>query len=184
MHTDPESRSAVEARFADVFAHMDFIVSYVRRRGAHDPDGIAAEAMAIAWRRLADVPTDDPRPWLIVTARNLLRAERRSEPVAGRQPLEGIDLEAPAEALLSPELDLDPELARALRALAETDREALLLIAWDDLTPALAAASLGISATAFRVRLHRARRRLGDRLTTQSAVGPVATHQANWRPTA
>ena len=30
--------------------------------------------MAIAWRRLADVPGDDPRPWLIATARNLLLA--------------------------------------------------------------------------------------------------------------
>ena len=98
--------------------------------------------MAIAWRRLADVPTADARPWLIVTTRNLLLAERRSEPETGRQPLGEIDLEAPAEQLPS-ELDLDPDLARGLRVLAEKDREALLLIAWDDLTPALAAASLG-----------------------------------------
>src|ERR1700727_493377 len=131
-------RNAVEGRFAEVFAHLTFISTYARRRGARDPDGIAAEAMAIAWRRLADVPTDDPRPWLIVTARNLLLAERRSEPKTGRQPLGDIDLEAPDEQLPS-ELDLDPDLARGLRGLAEQDREALLLVAWDDLTPALAA---------------------------------------------
>jgi RNA polymerase sigma-70 factor, ECF subfamily len=174
-------RNAVEARFAGIFAHLDFISAYARRRGARDPEGIAAEAMAIAWRRLADVPTADARPWLIVTARNLLLAERRSEP-AGRQPLDDIDLEAPAEQLPS-ELDLDPGLARGLRVLSEKDREALLLIAWDDLTPALAAASLGISRTAFRVRLHRARRRLGDLLTEQAAVNPVSAHQPNWRQT-
>jgi RNA polymerase sigma-70 factor, ECF subfamily len=175
-------RNAVEARFAEVFTHLAFISSYARRRGARDPDGIAAEAMAIAWRRLADVPSADARPWLIVTARNLLLAERRREPQTGRQPLGDLDVEAPADQLPS-EWDLDPELAQALRALPEKDREALLLIAWDDLTPALAAASLGISPAAFRVRLYRARRRLSDLLTTQASVSPVSAPQPNWRQT-
>jgi hypothetical protein len=35
-------RNAVEARFAEIFAHLDFISTYARRRGARDPDGIAA----------------------------------------------------------------------------------------------------------------------------------------------
>ncbi len=175
-------RSAGEARFAEIFAHLGFISAYARRRGARDPDSIAAEAMAIAWRRLADVPTDDARPWLIVTARNLLLAERRREPEAGRRALGDVDLEAPVEPAPS-ELDLEPGLARALRVLSETDREALLLIAWDDLTPALAAASLGISQTAFRVRLHRARRRLGGLLADQAPVHPVSARQPNWRQT-
>jgi RNA polymerase sigma-70 factor, ECF subfamily len=175
-------RNAVEARFAGIFAHLDFISAYARRRGARDPDGIAAEAMAIAWRRLADVPTADARPWLIVTARNLLLAERRGEPETVRKPLGDIDLEAPPESLPSG-LDLDPDLARGLRVLPERDREALLLIAWDDLTPALAAASLGISPTAFRVRLHRARRKLSDLLIEQASVKTVSAHQPNWRQT-
>jgi RNA polymerase sigma-70 factor (ECF subfamily) len=173
-------RDAVEARFAEVFAHLGFISAYARRRGARDAEGIAAEAMAIAWRRLADVPVADARPWLIVTTRNLLLAERRSEPKAGRQPLGDIDIAAPADELPF-DLDLDPGLARGLRALPDRDREALLLVAWDDLTPALAAASLGISATAFRVRLHRARRRLRDVLIRQPSVMPVAARQPDWR---
>ena len=175
-------RRGVEARFAEVFAHLDFITAYAHRRGARDPDGIAAEAMAIAWRRLADVPAADARPWLIVTARNLLLAERRSEPEAGSQPLGDIERAAPAEQLPA-ELDLDPELAYGLRALPERDREALLLIAWEDLTPALAAASLGISPTAFRVRLHRARRRLSNLRTEQAAMNPLSVHEPNWRQT-
>jgi RNA polymerase sigma-70 factor, ECF subfamily len=183
MTRDPQSdRNAVESRFAEIFGHLDFISGYARRRGARDPDGIAAEAMAIAWRRLADVPAADARPWLIVTARNLLLTERRSEPETGRQPLGDIDVEAPAEQLPS-ELDLDPDLAHGLRALPEKDREALLLIAWEDLTPALAAASLGISPAAFRVRLHRARRRLSALLDRQASVKPVSAHQPNWRQT-
>jgi RNA polymerase sigma-70 factor (ECF subfamily) len=153
-----DDRSAAEARFASVFAHLGLITSFARRRGAHDPDEIAAEAMAIAWRRLADVPVDDARPWLIATARNLLLADRRrrGKPVAD---LDSFEPAAPAE-LPAPAVDLDPELERALRSLSAHDREALLLVAWEDLTPTAAAASLGISAAAFRVRLHRARRRL------------------------
>jgi RNA polymerase sigma-70 factor (ECF subfamily) len=184
MNTDSKSDGNVaKGRFVEVFAHLDFIVQYGRRRGARDPDGIAAEAMAIAWRRLADVPTDDPRPWLIGTTRNLLLAKHRRAPRNRTRPLGDIDVEAPAEQP-SFELELDPELARALRKLSEQEREALLLVAWDDLTPAQAAKSLGISATAFRVRLHRARQRLSDRLTRQAAVSIDATPQPNWRQTA
>jgi RNA polymerase sigma-70 factor (ECF subfamily) len=184
MNRQPQGdRNAVEGRFAEVFVHLAFLSGYARRRGTRDPDGIASEVMAIAWRRLADVPTDDARPWLIVTARHLLLAERRKEPPSAGQSLGDIELTAPADQL-SPELDLDPALARALRALSEQDREALLLVAWDDLTPALAAASLGISPTAFRVRLHRARRRLSDRLTKRPTPPTrVSAHRPNWRQT-
>jgi RNA polymerase sigma-70 factor, ECF subfamily len=156
MPRETQHRSAIEARFAEVFAHLGLLSAYARRRGARDPDAIAAEAMAIAWRRLADVPRDDPRPWLIATARNLVLADRRRH-AAALQDLEGIE---PAAAPEPPTLELDPELELALRTLSETDREALLLVAWEDLTPSAAAASLGISPAAFRVRLHRARRRL------------------------
>jgi RNA polymerase sigma-70 factor (ECF subfamily) len=151
-----DDRSAAEARFARVFGHLGLIVAYARRRGAHDPDEIAAETMAIAWRRLADVPSEDPRPWLIATARNLVLADRRRRHGAPVAHLGGVE---PA-ALPAPSVELDAELEDALRSLSAQDREALLLVAWEDLTPTAAAASLGISAAAFRVRLHRARRRL------------------------
>ena len=49
MTSDHRSdHDAVETRFAEIFAHLDFISTYARRRGARDPDGIAAEVMAIA----------------------------------------------------------------------------------------------------------------------------------------
>ena len=156
MGSDTNHRSAAEARFAEIFAHLGLLTAYARRRGARAPEEIAAEAMTIAWRRLADVPRDDPRPWLIATARNLALADRRRH-WAALQHIEGIEPEAAPQA---PTLELDPELEVALKALSESDREALLLVAWEDLTPSAAAASLGISAAAFRVRLHRARRRL------------------------
>lgn len=164
MHGETQHRSAAEARFAEVFAHLGLLSAYARRRGARDPDAIAAEAMAIAWRRLADLPTDDPRPWLIATARNLVLADHRRH-AAALQDLEGVDPAAPAE---TPILELDHELEVALAKLSDTDREALLLVAWEDLTRGAAAASLGISPAAFRVRLHRARRRLLYELGTSA----------------
>lgn len=55
-------------------------------------------------------------------------------------------------------------MRRAFGRLSGDDREALALVAWDGLTPAKAARSLGCSPVAFRVRLHRARRRLARAL--------------------
>jgi RNA polymerase sigma-70 factor (ECF subfamily) len=164
-------QSQLEARFARVFEHFGFIVEYARRRGSCDPEELAAEAMSIAWRRLADVPSDDPRPWVIGVARNLLLAERRQ---AGWIAVEGPEW---IEALRGPDdlpvvVELDAAMEAALRKLSLIDREALLLIAWEELSPAEAARSLQISAVAFRVRLHRARRRLiaelGDQATCSS----------------
>lgn len=72
-----------------------------------------------------------------------------------------------------------PEDTRALSTLArlsERDREALTLIAWDDLTPAQAAAVLGMPANRFRVRLHRASRRLQSALETEPLSEGPASH--------
>ena len=169
-----QARPAAEERFAGVFAHLGLVADYARRRHAVDPEGLAAEVMMIAWRRLADVPADDARPWLIATARNLVMADwRRRRGDALRRDGERL----PMAELPPPTIELDPELEAALRQLSTSDREALLLVAWEDLTPKAAAASLGISSAAFRVRLHRARRRLIGHLTdnaTSASAGPRA----------
>jgi RNA polymerase sigma-70 factor (ECF subfamily) len=155
-----------EERFREVFRHLGAVTAYARRRGSRDADALAAEVMTVAWRRLDRVPKDDPRPWLYATARNLLLAERRSHhPEAAEVSERGAaDPEPPL---------LDARLRTALRALSETDREALLLVAWEDLTPAQAAQALRMNATAFRVRLLRARRRLQALLADDAR--PLAT---------
>ena len=48
-------------------------------------------------------------------------------------------------------------LVGALRALPSAEREVLLLVAWEQLTPAQAAAVLGVPQGTARSRLHRAR---------------------------
>jgi len=154
-----QSTGNPEARFRPVFSHLGAITAYARRRGSLDADAIAAEVMTIAWRRLADVPEDDPRPWLYATARNLLLAESRKAATARRH------LHEPAASEPAPEIfELDPQLAAALTELSPLDREALLLTAWEELAPTEAARALGIKPTAFRVRLLRARRRVEAKL--------------------
>jgi RNA polymerase sigma-70 factor (ECF subfamily) len=159
MTTSPD-RLAAEERFRSVFAHLGAVAAYAQRRGHADADAAAAEVMTIAWRRLEDVPRDDPRPWLFATARNVVLADRRR----ARRMSPPVDL-----ASDMPGLELDAELESALRALSYVDREALLLVAWEDLTPSQAARSLGISPAAFRVRLLRARRRLQGKLNDAAA---------------
>src|SRR4030095_5561475 len=104
------SNPTPEARFRIVFSHLGAITAYARRRGSLDADALAAEVMTIAWRRLADVPRDDPRPSLYSPARTLLLAETRKSATARRHRAEA---KAPEPA---PEVfELDPELASALR---------------------------------------------------------------------
>jgi RNA polymerase sigma-70 factor, ECF subfamily len=61
----------------------------------------------------------------------------------------------------------DPALAAALTRLSESDRELLLLIAWDGISPAEAATVLAIKPATARVRLLRARRRLTQALSRE-----------------
>jgi DNA-directed RNA polymerase specialized sigma24 family protein len=76
-----------------------------------------------------------------------------------------------------PPAGLTLELASALAALTEHEREALLLVAWDELSAADAARVAGCSAAAFRVRLHRARQRIAGRLGINEAGSTNATKE-------
>lgn len=154
-------RDQEDARaFKAVLEDQPFIEAYCRRRGSWDSEGIAAETISIAWRKRASLDLKHCRPWLIVTARNLLMEEYRSRTrVRSTDPAALVELDDRAEPdfeVVSP----DPGIVRALDSLTPSDREAVLLIAWEELTPTQAARSMGIRPATFRVRLHRARRRL------------------------
>ncbi len=140
MTTTPD-RLAAEQRFRSVFSHLGAVAAYARRRGHPDAEAAAAEVMTIAWRRLADVPRDDPRPWLFATARNIVLADRRRARTVSAPVATAAETEA---------LELDPELESALRSLSYIDREALLLVAWEDLTPSQAGAFSRHQPTARR----------------------------------
>ena len=71
------------------------------------------------------------------------------------------------------------DLAEALAQLPPQDREVLLLAAWEGLTSNEVATVLGIRASAARVRLHRARKRLRATLATHDP----ALHLTTLEPT-
>jgi RNA polymerase sigma-70 factor (ECF subfamily) len=54
----------------------------------------------------------------------------------------------------------------------------VLLVAWDGLSPSQAATVLGLSATAARTRLHRARARLAELLGVERGVRPEGTRRS------
>ena len=155
-------------------AHHDAVRRYVvRRQEAAVVDEAVADTFLVAWRRLDEIP-EQTLPWLLGVARRVLADQRRS--VRRRRSLsERLHLDALAGGAAGnwePPAGLTPQLASALAALTEHEREALLLVAWDELSTADAARVAGCSAAAFRVRLHRARQRVSDRLGIEQATNP------------
>lgn len=145
-------------RFSAVFGHFGAIVLYAQRRGSRDPEGIASEALTIAWRRHEQLDDQNALPWLIATARNLLFEEYRR----GRRavPMDPVSI-GELDRRQVPDFEIEstePRFDYALSLLNPDYREALLLIAWEELTPSEAAAALGIRPSTFRMRLLRARR--------------------------
>ncbi len=160
-------------------AHHDAVRRYVvRRQSSALVDEAIAETFLVAWRRLDEVP-DRMLPWLLGVARRVLADQRRA--VRRRRSLsERLHLVAQADGVTrdwEPPGGLTPELAAALAALTEHEREALLLVAWDELSAADAARVAGCSVAAFRVRLHRARQRVADRLEVEQAGSTNATKE-------
>jgi RNA polymerase sigma-70 factor (ECF subfamily) len=103
------------------------------------------------------------RPWLlrivVNEAHNVLRAERRHQRLGTRAAEQREAASAgPDEALIDRE-EVETVL-RALSRLGEADRVAVALRYFAELPDAEAAALVGVSAEAYRVRLVRARRRL------------------------
>ncbi len=167
-------RELTQNRFGRLYREQGrAILAYALRR-VKDPEDAAdvvAETFLVAWRRLDEVPIDaGARLWLFAVAHrviaNLHRAERRRTRLGDRL----------AESLRT-ELATRPapagEAAKALRAmgdLGDDDRELLLLVSWEELSPGEAAKVLGISSLAARSRLHRARRRLRDLLEERESA--------------
>jgi RNA polymerase sigma-70 factor (ECF subfamily) len=149
-----------------------------RRADEQSARDVTAETFLAAWRRLDAVPRDNELAWLYTTARNMLRDELR-----GRTRRSRLDARLQSQPLHS-----DGDVAdrvvdrlyaqRLLDALSPKDREALQLVEWEQLDIGVAAQVVGCTAATFRVRLHRARRRLaalGERAerTQDEHEGPL-----------
>jgi RNA polymerase sigma-70 factor (ECF subfamily) len=152
--------------------HARLLAFAMRRVGGREAaEDVVADTFAVAWRRRDRIP-DDPLPWLYAIATNVIADQYRS--IRRRHDL-GLRLvhESRAEA---PGSDPAESLARrdafaaAFAGLGEQEQEVLRLIAWDGLEVREAARLLGCSQGAFRVRLHRARRKLSRRLDAARTI--------------
>ncbi len=159
-----------EARFSRLYGeHEREILRYALRRSADAEDAadVVAETFLVAWRRLGDVPLgDEARLWLYATARRVLANHRRG---VKRRTRLAERLREELRRQLPVQLPAEPRgVIEALAGLRDGDRELLMLIGMEGLTPSQAARVLGISTVTARTRLHRARRRLRARLLDQA----------------
>ncbi len=128
-------------------------------------EDVVSETFLHAWRRREGLPAD-PLPWLLVTARHVIanrtRGERRAESL-WRQAVHHY-WSAPAPTPPDEAVADREAMIGALATCSPAEREALLLIAWDGLSYADAAAVLGCSERALTVRVSRGRARLSRHL--------------------
>jgi RNA polymerase sigma-70 factor (ECF subfamily) len=132
------------------------------RAGRQAADDVVSETFTVAWRRLGDVP-EAALPWLLGVARNVLRERYREE--ARRAAFIGDFADDPvrlpgADGNIAERVAERLAVLRAMAALPDGDRELLILVAWQGLSPREAAKVVGCGVAALRVRLHRARKRL------------------------
>lgn len=155
------------ARFAALFdAFASNVYAYARTRLApEDAQDVVADTFLVAWRRRAVVP-EHPLPWLLVVARNTMANRRRRDLRQGRLVDAAAALAEIAEPAIGPDRSVVERMAvlDALAELSELEREAVLLVAWHDLTIGDAARVTGCSRRAFEARLSRGRARLGRAL--------------------
>jgi RNA polymerase sigma factor (sigma-70 family) len=164
---NPPASDERRTRFDALFdQHYAAVRAYVVRRGlAGIVDDTLSETFLVAWRRIDSVPAD-PLPWLLAVARRVLANQRRGEARRGAL-VELLGSVLPRDPVAEPigdSLDGLSGLGDAIATLSAREREALLLVAWEELDPQRAARVVGCAPAAFRARLYRARRRLAAQL--------------------
>jgi RNA polymerase sigma-70 factor, ECF subfamily len=151
------------------------LLAYALRRteNAADAEEIVAETLLIAWRRRKELPIGDGRiPWLYGVARRLVANQRRGRQRRSRLERALVPL---ARSSQDPEqtaqlVDATRAVVAAMRRLPDTDQEVLRLAAWEGLSHAQIAISLGCSENGAALRLHRARQRLREQLLKEGRL--------------
>jgi RNA polymerase sigma factor (sigma-70 family) len=150
--------------------HVDRLVRFAAQRASDPADAadVAAAAFVVALRGAEqyDPRRGEPEAWLIGIAARLIANDRRRKvrealalaKLEGRALLQDDDVERLVQ--LMDNSALARATGEAVCHLPPQSREAVLLVGPEGLSEAEAAAVLGISAVAFRMRLSRARRRL------------------------
>ena len=153
-----------EKRFLAAHAAChDRIYRYFRRRtdNAATAEDLCAEVFRITWEKTG---TNESLSVMVLfgIAKNVLRTHGRSASRSANL-LGALQLERNHERN-----DDDSRLHEALARLGPDEREVLLLTYWDGFSSSEVSDLLDTSATAVRMRLHRARKELGRLLKTES----------------
>jgi RNA polymerase sigma-70 factor (ECF subfamily) len=148
--------------------------AYLARRDLRHADDLLSEVWLAAFenRHRYDAARGEAAAWVFGIARNVLLAHLRRRQRAGAP---GAVAESHVDEWEAVDQRLDaaghaPTLRRALAELPPEERDVLLLVAWEQLTPSEAAAALGIPAGTARSRLHRARTRIADAWGASTAL--------------
>lgn len=142
------------------------VFGYARRQVEIDvAEEIVSETFLIAWRKLRELPADE-LPCLLGIARRVIANHRRKLARYDRltDELAVLHRVLPAAPALDESVVDRSAFLHALESLSALEREALLLTGLDGLSDVQAACVCGCSARTFRVRLHRARKRLDSEL--------------------
>jgi RNA polymerase sigma factor (sigma-70 family) len=160
-------RGRADAFVEVVRRHEIAVHGYLARRaGRQAADDLLGEVWVRAFAARVSFQTEcaDARPWLYGIARNVLRAHwraaaRADPPITEEQndPWDDVVERLDSAAWARP-------LVGAVRALPPSERDVLLLVAWEQLTPAEAAVVLGVPQGTARSRLYRARATLRQAL--------------------
>jgi RNA polymerase sigma-70 factor (ECF subfamily) len=157
--------------------HATAVHRYLSRRvgpgPADDLLGDVFVAAVEARMRVRPHPSGSALPWLYGIAANVVRSHLRRRAAASPSAVgfaDDIDWDAVDDRVDA--IARRGELQAALGALSADDRQLVLLVAWDGLTPTEAARALGISAVAARSRLHRARARAQAAIPTSDTLAP------------
>lgn len=144
---------------------------------AHDEaeaEDVLQQTFVAAWRAAGELERDDGRAWLLAIARREAAhlARRRGARSERERSLEELgECAGFGDACATPEeasarLEEEGLLERALARLAPREREILVLRELEGLSGAEAAGLLGLTVTAEKARLHRARLALAAELRT------------------
>ncbi|MWA05811.1 sigma-70 family RNA polymerase sigma factor [Actinomadura sp. LD22] len=154
--------------FGELFRrHAPRLHAYVKRRlGSSLADDVVSEAFATAFRQRARF--DGGREfgaWLWGIAANLIARHHRQETRmyrafarTGADPAEDGVAEAAGDRAAA--AALGPALAKALASLNAQERDAVLLLAWGEMSYAEIASTLDLPLGTVKAKIHRARKKL------------------------
>lgn len=146
-----------------------------------------SETFLVAFKKRAtfDVDRESALPWLFgIATRELKRHlgdERRVLRSIAAAPLEHVAPDTIDQ--LATRLDAASRVAllgKALGALPRRDRDTLLLYAWGDLTYEGVAQATGTTVGTVKSRLHRARKRLQNTITSQIRTSTDTKGELSW----